>query len=51
MSPRTQLVHLGEDAPAFLAIVFVVHDVERLGAHLFASAESHGVDEGLAYGL
>ena len=51
MSPRTKLVHLSEYPAAFVAVGFVVSQGTGLGAHLLASTQANGVDEGLADGV
>ena len=51
MSPRTEFVHLQQNLTAFGSVGVIVHQHQRLGAHLFTSTKSHGVNEGLTNGV
>ena len=48
MSPRTDFIHVRQNASALREVFFIVHEFARLCAHLFSASEAHSVHEGLA---
>ena len=48
MSPRTKVVHVGQNLSTLGTVSLVVHELTRFGAHLFSATQTNGVHESLA---